>query len=628
MYTVSEAYKKAISQPSRELRSRMAILGEDIVLDDDNIQSIVFDSAIVAGNDFEIGTAIMGSVDIQLIDRDFSLLNVKFEDKEILVEIAVKLEDETYEYVPLGLFTIEKVTKNDTIINITASDRMYKFEKDYISDLEYPATLLDIAQDICNIAGVELVNTSYPNSSYIVNSKPTLERVTCRKAIAAISELAGGYARITRDGKLEIFNISITNRTTQYYVSEESFVMEDYNPLADELITGVIECTKDNYINLENKDMIQASIDKVIVILGAEEATRGEGDNPYYIVDNLFCQNPNLVVDELYNVLNGLSYMPFNAKWQGNMAIDCGDMITINPERGYFNTLATSKKLTYRGGLREEYKAVGKSNTEKKSTGKGSLTLDMEKAKTEIKVLDGKIEERVTQDEFESYKVQTAEEIASKVSNSEFDSFAQQTAEEFRNKVSRGEDLKTEVTQNAESWNLSINGKLSGTTYEFDGTGFKIGKTDSGSTVEHTNEYSKYMHSDGSYSLFSAAGPVKHIGTNSYPYYFFTYQGTAWCNSGSTVTINLPEEVEGKYFNITWLLGNVGASTSASENFDWIRKWTVYGNPNSEEPNLGYDENMNTWTFKLTIQSGDMWLDGAHYSTTAMGGYIVYTITM
>lgn len=608
MYTVSEAYKKAISQPSRELRSRMTILGEDIVLDDDNIQSIVFDSAIVAGNDFEIGTAIMGSVDIQLIDRDFSLLNVKFEDKEILVEIAVKLEDETYEYVPLGLFTIEKVTKNDTIINITASDRMYKFEKDYISDLEYPATLLDIAQDICNIAGVELLNTSFPNSSYIVNSKPTLERVTCRTAISSIAELAGGYARITRDGKLEIFNISITNRTTQYYVSEEGFVMEDYNPLADELITGVIECTKDNYINLENKDMIQASIDKVIVILGAEEATRGEGDNPYYIVDNLFCQNPNLVADELYNVLNGLSYMPFNAKWQGNMAIDCGDMITINPERGYFNTLATSKKLTYRGGLREEYKAVGKSNTEKKSTGKGSLTLDMEKAKTEIKVLDGKIEQRVTKGEFET--------------------LVEQTEEALTQKVSRGDDLKTEVTQNAESWKLSIDGKLKGATYEFTGSSFKIGSTEDGDTAEHTPNYSKYTHSDGSYTKISADGLEKYVNNAPHPYFYFTYQGEAWCNSDSTVTVNLPEEVEGKDFYITWILGNVGASTSTSENFDWIRKWTVYGNPNSEEPNLGYDENMNTWTFKLTIHSGYMWLDGVRYSTTAMGGYIVYTITM
>ena len=613
MYTVSEAYKKAISQPSRELRSRMTILGEDIVLDDDNIQSIVFDSAIVAGNDFEIGTAIMGSVDIQLIDRDFSLLNVKFEDKEILVEIAVKLEDETYEYVPLGLFTIEKVTKNDTIINITASDRMYKFEKDYISDLEYPATLLDIAQDICNIAGVELLNASFPNSDYIVNSKPVLEKVTCRKAIQAIAELAGGYARITRDGKLEIFNVNVTSRTAENYVSADGFVMEDYDVIADELIAGVIEVNRDNYINLTNKDMIQASIDKVIVILGAEEATRGEGDNPYYIVDNLFCQNPNLVVDELYNVLNGLSYMPFNAKWQGNMAIDCGDMISINPGRGYFNTLATSKKLTYRGGLREEYKAVGKSNTEKKSTGKGSLTLDMEKAKTEIKVLDGKIEQRVTKGEFET--------------------LVEQTEEALTQKVSRGDDLKTEVTQNAESWKLSIDGKLKGATYEFTGSSFKIGSTEDGDTAEHTPNYSKYTHSDGSYTKISADGLEKYVNNAPHPYFYFTYQGEAWCNSDSTVTVNLPEEVKGKNFLITWLLGNVDASTSTSESFEWIRKWSVYGIKTSENNGLGYDEENNTWTFKLTIQSGYTWFNdgvlyGLLYSTTAMGGYILYTITM
>ena len=36
------------------------------------------------------------------------------------------------------------------------------------------------------------------------------------------------------------------------------------------------------------------------------------------------------------------------------------------------------------------------------------------------------------------------------------------------------DDLETIVTQNAESWNLSINGKLKGTNYNFDGEGMTI----------------------------------------------------------------------------------------------------------------------------------------------------------
>ena len=69
------------------------------------------------------------------------------------------------------------------------------------------------------------------------------------------------------------------------------------------------------------------------------------------------------------------------------------------------------------------------------------------KAKTEINVLDGKIEQRITKGEFETY--------------------TEQTEQELLDRVSRGDDLKTEVTQNAESWNLSINGKLFGARYSF-----------------------------------------------------------------------------------------------------------------------------------------------------------------
>jgi hypothetical protein len=303
------------------------------------------------------------------------------------------------------------------------------------------------------VAGIVLLNTSFPNSSYTVNYKPVMDNVTCRKAIAQVAELAGGYARITRDGKLEIFNISTTAKNTVIYAGNDSIASADFD-IADELIAGVINVTRDNYITFTNKELSLATIDTVSVKVGDVEAKLGGDENPYYIIDNIFCQNPDAVINELYNTLNGLGYMPFNSKWQGNPAIDPGDMITIKTVSSQYNTIATSRKLTYRGGLREEYTAVGKSNVEKNSTPKGNLTLDMNKAKTEIKVLDGKIEQRVTKDDFETY--------------------TEQTDAELKARVSRGEDLKTEVTQNADSWKISINGKLKGSKYEFNGEGFTL----------------------------------------------------------------------------------------------------------------------------------------------------------
>ena len=52
-------------------------------------------------------------------------------------------------------------------------------------------------------------------------------------------------------------------------------------------------------------------------------------------------------------------------------ALQAGDSITIKNNGSLINTLITSRTLSYAGGLTEQYKAVGKSNTEKQSTGKG-----------------------------------------------------------------------------------------------------------------------------------------------------------------------------------------------------------------------------------------------------------------
>lgn len=551
MYSVTNEYRAAINKPDRVLKSRIT-LGA-LVLDDTNIQGFNLNGGIVAGNDFEIGTSIMSLIDIELIDLDYTLSAVNFEDKELKVEIAIQLEDNSFEYVPLGLFTVESCEKSDRKIKLSGCDRMYKFEKDYISTLTYPVTLLNIAKEICSLAGVELLNTSFPNSNVVVNSMPVLDKVTLRKAISQIAELAGGYCRITRDGKLEIFNLTVNSNSVRNYVTADGFTMGDYDPIADELIAGVIEVNRANYISLTNKDLTFATVDKVIVKLGAEEATKGFGENPYYIVDNIFCQNPNLFIDNLYSALNGLSYMPFNSKWQGNMAIDCGDMISINTGRGIFNTIATNKKLTYRGGLREDYVAVAKSNTEKSSTTKGSLTLDMEKAKTEIKVLDGKIEQRVTKEEYETY--------------------VEQTAETIKNKVSKGEDLKTEVTQNAESWKLSIDGKLKGTTYEFTGEGFKLGDTTSGDVAEHTNTYSKYNHQDGTSTEISPQGLLHVDGSTKKEYHYLNYTEfkilTISTSNEVYIDFALPSEFKNKNFKVDPILSELAPKSFPSALAGW-----------------------------------------------------------
>ena len=113
-----------------------------------------------------------------------------------------------------------------------------------------------------------------------------------------------------------------------------------------------------------------------------------------------------------------------------------------------------------------------------------------------------------------------------------------------------GSDLKTIVTQNADSWKLSINGKLSGTYYNFDGTNFSIGSSNGNTTAYHASGYSKWTHSDGSWTRIDANGLTWHKSGSSSGYHYLLYAGEYTCDSEQYVTITLPDEFKGKNFKV------------------------------------------------------------------------------
>ena len=71
MQNVSEEFKQAISQPSREIESRITF--PDLVLDDYQIKSISLNSILVGGDDFEIGTAPMDMAKIEIVKDSTAL---------------------------------------------------------------------------------------------------------------------------------------------------------------------------------------------------------------------------------------------------------------------------------------------------------------------------------------------------------------------------------------------------------------------------------------------------------------------------------------------------------------------------------------------------------------------------
>ena len=152
-------------------------------------------------------------------------------------------------------------------------------------------------------------------------------------------------------------------------------------------------------------------------------------------------------------------------------------------------------------------------------------------------------------------------------------------------------DVGTIVKQNATSWNLSINGKLSGTNYNFDGTNFTIGSGSGYTTAYHAAGYSKWTHSDGSYTRVDANGLTWSKGGTASTYHCLLYAGEYTCDSESTITIQLPSEFIGKNFKVVTAIKRIYTSNSDHVTSAYFPLLSFY----AEALNL----NRNTGTFQV-----------------------------
>lgn len=446
MITVSNDFKTAINQQARFLDAR--ILKNGSVMNY-NVGSIEYNSSLGEDEKMIIGLALRSSIKITVLDEAYGLVSENFEGQEFDIQIGVKLPDSNYEYCSLGLFTVTKPIRDRDKLIFEGKDRMYLLEKPYATNLSFPATLLQIAQDIASKAGVVLKNTSFPNSDHLVLNKPTLDNETLRTAIAAVAELSGGFARITRDGKLEIFNMKTTTSAAGLYAGSDVFVAVSESTLYNDLIVGEIRMTQDNMVNVSEEELAMARISKVKVQTGDVVAETGSGNNIYTIKDNIWCQNPSAVIDVIYSELSNLVYIPFNATWQGNPAIETGDAISVDTGLGYYSTIVGSRILTFNGGLREEYEAKALGETGSKAEHVGNTIVQINKVKTEVKVLDGEFKVKISED------------------NEKFSQISQDL-ESIELRVENGEGDITTLTTRADG----VDAKINATTHSLTETGY------------------------------------------------------------------------------------------------------------------------------------------------------------
>ena len=366
MQNTTANYKLEINKPSREFECKITI-GNNIYNNDELVNLTLEHTQPQEG--FSIGDTISQSLDLTLLNRG----DIIYSTSQIKVEIGLKIGS-TIEYILMGIFNIDDIEKTDYTTKFTGYDNMIKFETPYFSSLGDKPTLKQVVNELSKITGIEFIG-SLPN--YTVSK---LEGFTCRAVLSYVASICGGNAVITRDGKFTIKSLSEIKKS----IDGNNYF--DYKREEVKYKIGKISCQID-----ENNILYKGSTGTDSMELGFE--------NPWVT---------ETILNGLYNRLNGLSYLGYSMKWQGDLSLDPYDIVTVTDIKNVIRKIPIlSQKISYTGGLTSEIGAKGETKNKNSFSSSGSTVNKVNRAIIEQAIIKEALIEKANIKDVEAVSIRT-----------------------------------------------------------------------------------------------------------------------------------------------------------------------------------------------------------------------------
>lgn len=322
MYEVSDAYKAAIyTTPIYSKLSGVITLkdGRTIDIYDNSAGSNVVANSVSVNNKavsktkLEYGAAYVGELNISIYnDINRNLLY----GAEITLSWFLKLANNTYEEIPLGVYIINEAIRTKRIIKITAYDKMQLFDAAFQST-ETAGTIYEVLTYILNIAGGELAQTeeeieALTNGSRYITVTENAGYQTYRDIISDIANIMCCFATMSRDGKLKFvpFSTAVTQEITAAQRNNSNIAEKIVN--YDTLRTKV---RKSVYTVVKTGQTVGTSLFEM-----AENTLIGQNHETDYVKTTL--QN-------MVDAIAALSYTPASCNIVGNPALELGDMLKL-----------------------------------------------------------------------------------------------------------------------------------------------------------------------------------------------------------------------------------------------------------------------------------------------------------
>ena len=190
----------------------------------DNLVSMTLEEAAAADDRISMGSFCSTKLTAELIDAP---KNIDYDNVMIKAYSGLLIEEEIYEYVPLGTFYITEVnTKNDyKNLTLTAYDGACLLEEPFAIDEGYPMSIEELVVKIAADKALSL----HPDNVYKEYLLPAFkEGYSCRQMLGFAAGLMGCNVRFDRLGRLQFYWYQETG--TEMVIDRQNQYLHEFIP--------------------------------------------------------------------------------------------------------------------------------------------------------------------------------------------------------------------------------------------------------------------------------------------------------------------------------------------------------------------------------------------------------------
>ena len=363
-----------------------------------DIKEASFEYGYIKGDTYKPGGTCAGSGKIT-----FTSIITTFNKLDILHPEIGLLVGNTYQWVKMGEYFINdiEIDRNRNTTTLELMDGMFKLNREYVTDLHFPAEVREVIQEICLKTGIVLANDYFGISAmrYHVEQVPEGKKLSFRDMLSSMTQMIGMSCFFNREGKMEIRDLTESNIT----INADSYFLHGLTKSEIEYQIAGITC----------------KTDKKSLTVGMKTGRSLE-------LDNVFMTQSAL--NDLYYKLKNLTYYPYNLNYQGHLLLEVGQWVTIQTnKKETFKVPVLSQSFTFKGGLRGRISADSKAGNDTQYSYEGTITKQIKqqdgieaKIQAQIDAADAAFEaefekhKKAIDDAIEKYKA-NAEEMETKI---------------------------------------------------------------------------------------------------------------------------------------------------------------------------------------------------------------------